>query len=311
RKVTFSVIALGTASAIVPHSRAVVFAALQTQTATWLLLLVAVAAFVALLREGATPPGDKDLRFARNIQADLFSRAHISRAQRMTWLPLKRMTGPAAFDAAFEHSPLQAWLNDSIIVLLALGMGVMTFVIGAREPAQVALIVSAMSALLATILPMVTRGITLNISDFLWLCGSHGNKQQLARAMFIRLMRSPLRICVMALVLGQLILGFGPDSNLARLSCSLLLCAPGGAAIILAVAFMLGRQLDAETGSSIAVLSLVMTTTMLVGGIAALAGASLPPITMVVSTSLGSGLVTVIAAIVVSRWLASRRAWIQ
>lgn len=291
--------------------RGVVIEALQTSAATWVLLMVAIGSFIALLRLGAMPVNQDDLKVANILWGNPFEKSRINKAQRMSWLPLRRMTRQAAFAAAFEHSRLQAWINDSLWVVLALAMSFVVWLIGARDIDAVVMIVSAMSALLATLLPIINRSVIMNIGDFIWLAGSHDSKRKLVFAMFFRLLCAPVRTCIVALAVSLFILGFSNDSDMARFSISLLLCAPGGAAVMLALGFILGRQLEAGTGLSIVVFSAVMSMTMIISIVGVVAGLALNPVVMVVLTMLGSAVVALAASLVTARWIAGRRAWLN
>ena len=304
-------VGVGLVATIVVHPvRGAVIEALQTEGATWFLLLVAIGAFVALMRLGAAPATSDDLKLPNQLWANSVDASRANKPPRIFWLPLQRMTRPAAFAAVFQHSGLQAWINDSLVVILALGMGFLTWLIGARDVAAVAVIVSAMSALLASILPIVSRGMLNNIGDFIWLAGTHESKRKLVFAMFLQLLRHPVRICLMALAASLFIHSFGTDVTLARVSVSLLLCAPGGAAVMLALSILLGQDLEAGTGLSVVIFSIVMSMTIVVSLVSAVASSALSPLAMVAVTLCGSGLVVLATASLTARWIAGRRQWL-
>ena len=227
----------------IPELRKILLMALTHPAANIGLLLIIAAASNLLFRSYRQPLTNQE------SQADLrlsFTDATVSEVKRgkfTAFLSLAPMTKEAAFRAAFGHSKLQAWLNDSFSLLFVIVFALVLLGIAGRAVDEYILVTDCMISLLAVVTPLIHRGSLHTMKDFLWLAGTHENKQLLIFSSFINCLLPALRLLSMGVVMELLLFSYSEDIRLYQFSLAILLLALGFSALVLACGLLLDRYL--------------------------------------------------------------------
>lgn len=150
-------------------------------------------------------------------------------------LPLERMNRSQAVTAVFEHSPLQAWVNDLAAFALVAGLIMLMLLSGWDQPAGDFIIVaSVLTTVLMTLVPLLRVNLFMLAKEQLWLAGCHESRFNLGITAFLTLLKPAFRLLGLGFVLVFIIsLSGTPTLQSLTWATSGLIVAVGAAAISL------------------------------------------------------------------------------
>ena len=200
----------------------------------WLCLIVTLVCAIELIRVGGMPPAGNEVNRVEKQAVSIRDRAQYATVRYASMLPLHNISRGDAFRAAMHHTRLQMWVNDCAgLVVMAVIVSGLFGIKGAASAEGFLVAVSAMTFALAVVVPLSFRKKAQSMSEQLWLAGFDTDVERFARHVFAELLRHTLHLTVAACVIVLLLTPYILSEAALGIMVSLILWAPGAAALCL------------------------------------------------------------------------------